>query len=166
LIERLRIAFLGRRLPDAIKPDLDALAAKAGEISNECYDALTAASALRTKVVASSDAAASAEANLIALGGVLEAFDGHETRIHDLVAKFHELEHSVLVRLEDLSAIYRPSDSEKTRLLEEVEAIRRPATDLHAQFLHDFMSLERLWQQWSPIDQRHQKPEQVSRRRA
>lgn len=165
LIARLKIAFYGRELSAAIKPNIDALAARANEISNECNAALAAAEALRTQVLASGEAPGSAQTNLNALQRVLAACDAHEARIHDLVAAFHELELFLLARIDSLTSLYRPSEAERARLFGEIDAIRRPATELHARFLQDFMRLERLWQQWSPASQR-QEPHGAARKRA
>lgn len=167
LIDRLRVALFGRHLSDAIRSDTDVLAARAGEICAECNAALAVAAALREKFLALPRTPTPAETDLNALANVLEAFDGHETRIHDLVADFHEREQSLLARIEKLSVVCRTPVSEKVRLLGEIEAIRRPATDLHARFVQDFMSLERLWQDWSRAGQRlDRQPSQPTRRRA
>src|SRR5262245_44807478 len=99
LIERLRIAFTRTRFADAIKPDVDALAAKAAEISGECNEALSEAAVLRKKILVSPHNSETAALNLAALGETLGAFDGHELRIHDLVAEFHEVERVLLERV-------------------------------------------------------------------
>ena len=165
LIERLKIALLGRKLSDAIKPDVDALVARAGAIRRECQAALDTSAALRVRSLETNHLPEASAANLTALGEVLWAFDDHELRIHRLVAKFHDAEHAMVDRIEALAGVYKMSDADKAQVLEEIAAIRRPASDLHARFLQDFMSLERLWQQWSQPESRSAEQETTPRQK-
>lgn len=165
LIERLRIALFGRQLSDAIKPDVDALTARVGAIRGECQAALDAAAAFRARTLQTSHIPESVPANLTALGNVLEAFDGHEARINQMVAEFHDAEHALDDRIGDLAGLYRTPETSRARLMEEIAAIRRPALDLHVRFLRDFMSLERLWQQWSPGEERALQQDSAPRRK-
>ena len=151
-MERLWIALSGKKLADAIKPDVNALVEKAGAICRECHAALDAAGALRAKTLETNHVTGSAASNLTALEKVLEAFDRQEIRIHQLVAELQNAEHALFDRIDGLAGIYRLSAAEKARLMEDIGAIRQPAMELHARFLQDFMSLERLWQQWSPAE--------------
>lgn len=150
LLERLKLALSGRQGSDAIKQDIDALAAKAGAIGHECRTALNAAAALRVTTIETGHLPESSQAHLAALSEVLEAFESHETRIHQLVAEFHDAEHALVDRINALVGDDKTPASEKARFMEQIAAARQQAMDLHAQFLHEFMNLERLWQQWSP----------------
>jgi len=155
LIERLRIVVTGRKLSDAVKPDIETLMARSGAILRECQVGLDEAAAFRIKTLGTNHLPESAASTLTALGRVLEAFDGREIRIHQLVADFHDAERALVDRIDALAGVYRASDSERGRLLDEISAIRRTAMDLHVQFLQGFMSLERLWQRCSPAQPRH-----------
>ena len=155
LIERLRIVVTGRKLSDAIKADIEALVARSVAIGRECQVGLDEAAAFRIKTLETNHLPESAASTLTALGRVLEAFDGHEIRIHQLVAEFHDAERVLVDRIDTLAGVYRASDRERARLLDEIWAIRGTAMDLHVQFLQGFMSLERLWQRWSPAEPRH-----------
>ena len=154
LIERLRVAFSGKRLSDAIKRELAALVTRAGAISRECQAGLDAATSFRITSVETDHLPDSAASTAGALAKVLAAFDGHEIRIHQLVAEFHDAERALSDRIDVLAGVYRPSDTERARLFAEIATIRRTAMDLHVRFLQDFMSLERLWQRWSPEPRR------------
>ena len=154
LIERLWIAFSGRKLSDVIKPYTDALVARAGAICRECQAGLDAAAALRARSLETNHFPESAQANHAALERVLDRFDVHEIRIHQLVAEFHDAERDLICRVDALAGVYKMSEIDKAQLTEEIAEIRRPAIDLHARFLQDFMSLERLWQQWLPSEPR------------
>ena len=166
LMERLWIALSGKKLGDAIKPDTNALVEKAGAICRECHAALDAAGALRARTVETNHVPGSAASNLTALEKVLEAFDRQEIRIHQLVAELQKVEDALFDRIHGLAGIYRMSPAEKARLMEDLGAIRQPAMEMHARFLQDFMSLERLWQQWSPagVGSDHRQPSSRLRR--
>jgi len=155
VIERLLIVLTGRKLSDAIRQETGALVARAGAIGRECQAGLDEAAAFRIKSLEISHLPESAVSTSIALGKVLEAFDRHEIRIHRLVAEFHDAERVLAERIDTLAGIYRTSDPERARMHDEFAAIRRTAMDLHVRFLQDFMSLERLWQHWSPAEPRH-----------
>lgn len=139
-------------MSDAVKHDIASLVAKAGAIGRECESALDAADALRTRTLQTDHLPECAPHNLAAVGKMLEAFDSHEIRIHQLVAEFHDAEHALVDRIDALARARRTPHTEQVEILGQIAAARQQAMDLHARFLHGFMSLERLWQQWSPAD--------------
>ena len=158
-LHHARLALYGMGLSDVVLAEMQELLGSISSVRNEYDMALQKATSLRANISVQEPASAQVtELDRLALGTLLEVFEGHEQRVLQVAERYHTKLAAVRGRLEIISGVYKAARIECDVLLREIRIAEEPVNQLQVRFVDEYTALQELWNTWCPTTRRNHRP--------